>query len=113
MSRRELSFMPFRLRLALTVTAVLLFVGSAAAEPDVKIGAPITNLTFKDIRYLPRSLDDFPKKKAFVLVFTTTSCPLVQRYLPVIQQLEKDYRTQDVQFLAVNVGADDTILGMA
>jgi peroxiredoxin len=84
-----------------------------AVEREVKIGATIANLTFKDIHYLPRSLDDFEKKKAFVLVFTNTSCPVVQRYFPTLQALEKEYRHQGAQFLAVNVGTDDSIVDMA
>lgn len=84
-----------------------------AAEPEVKVGDRVANLTFKDIRYLPRSLDDFPKKKAFVVVCTSTTCSLVQRYFPTLKELEKEYRDQGVQFLALNVGAEDTIVGMA
>lgn len=53
--------------------------GAFAADKNVKLGDRISNLTFKDIHYLPRSLDDFPKAKAFVLVFTDTTCPIVQR----------------------------------
>jgi thiol-disulfide isomerase/thioredoxin len=85
----------------------------AAADQPVKIGSKIPNLTFKDIRYLSRSLDDFPKKKAFVLVFSNTSCPLVQRYWPTLNKLEKDHRGKGVQFVAINVGADDSIVEMA
>jgi peroxiredoxin len=83
------------------------------ADPDVKPGSKIDKLTFKDTRYLPRSLDDFKDRKAIVLVFTSIGCPVAERYLSVLQRLESDYRAKDVQFLAVNVGADDTILGMA
>jgi peroxiredoxin len=84
----------------------------SAAAP-VQIGDRIPNLTFKDIRYLSRSLNDFPKAKAFVIVFTDTSCPLVQRYLPVLAELERGYRAKDVQFLAVNIGSEDSITAMA
>jgi thiol-disulfide isomerase/thioredoxin/mono/diheme cytochrome c family protein len=84
-----------------------------ARNKEVKLGTAIENLHFKDIRYLTRSLDDFGKKKAFVLVFTNTTCPLVQRYMPTLKALEKEYRDRDVQFLAVNVGADDSIRAMA
>ena len=66
---------------ALTLTAT---VGAA----DVKVGDHVENLTFKDIRYLSRSLDDFGKRNAFVLVFTNTTCPLVQRYLPILKQID-------------------------
>lgn len=86
---------------------------TAAAGKEVKVGDLVGKLTFKDIHYLPRSLDDFKDKKAFVLVFTNTTCPVARRYLPVLQQMEKDYRGKGVQFLAVNVGADDTIVAMA
>jgi mono/diheme cytochrome c family protein/alkyl hydroperoxide reductase subunit AhpC len=77
------------------------------------IGAKIDNLQFKDIRFLQRSLADFPKAKAFVFVFVDAACPLVPRYLPTLKKLEKQYRDKGVQFLAVNSSADDTILEMA
>jgi thiol-disulfide isomerase/thioredoxin len=97
----------------LTVAAGLLGSAAMAGANDVKIGARIDNLTFKDIHFLPRSLDDLAKKKAVVLVFANTTCPLVQQYFPTLKAMEKEYRDQGVQFLAVNVGADDSILAMA
>jgi peroxiredoxin len=101
-----------RILAAFVLTAPLFLVnGTTAAE--VKVGDKIDNLSFTDIRYLPRSLDDFPKAKAFVLVFTNTSCPLVQRYLPTLRQLEKDYRDRGVQFLAVDADADDQVTAVA
>ena len=62
-----------------------------ADEKPLRFGDKLPHLTFKDTRYLPRSLDDFGKKKAFVLVFTTIGCPLVERYLPILQKLESAY----------------------
>jgi thiol-disulfide isomerase/thioredoxin len=98
----------------LTLTGFTFLAGAArATDKDVKIGDQVLNLDFKDIHYLPRSLDDFSNKKGFVVVFTNTTCPLVQRYLPALKQLEKDYRDKGVQFLAINVGADDTVVAMA
>ncbi len=82
--------------------------------PDpVEIGAKIGNLRFTDIRYLRRSLDDFGEKKAYVLVFTTTGCPIANRYLPRLAEMEKKYRKRGVQFAAVNVGSGDSIVDMA
>lgn len=99
------------------VAAFALVAGSlrtpAAAEKKVQVGDKVANLTFKDIHYLPRSLADFAKAKAFVLVFVDTKCPVVQRYLPAIRAMEKDYRNKGVQFLAVNVGAGDSIVETA
>ena len=48
-----------------------------------------------------------------MLVFTNTSCPLVQRYLPVLQALDKEYRGKDVQFVAINSAEEDTLIAMA
>jgi thiol-disulfide isomerase/thioredoxin len=86
---------------------------SQAKGKEVRLGDRIGNVTFKDIHYLPRSLNDFPNKKAFVVAFTNTTCPLVQRYLPTLKQMEKEYRDKGVQFLTINVGADDSIVAMA
>jgi len=84
-----------------------------AAERTVSMGEVVDELSFKDLRYLPRSLDDFESKKAFVLVFTNTTCPLVQRYLPRLQRLSDRYSDQGVQFIAINVGPDDSIMAVA
>ncbi len=86
---------------------------SPAADKPVAVGTKVANLTFKDTHYLPRSLDDFPEARAFVLVFVNTTCPVAQRYLPVLRELEQAYRGKGVQFLAVNEGADDSITAVA
>jgi thiol-disulfide isomerase/thioredoxin len=78
-----------------------------------KIGDEVAPLKFKDIRYLPRSLADFGEKQAFVLVFTNTTCPLVQKYWPKLKRLEAEYREQGIQFVGVNVGAEDEIQDVA
>ena len=94
---------------------IALGVAAAAvpAQEAVKIGERVPKLTFTDIRYLPRTLDDFGKKKAYVLIFTSTTCPLVQRYLPTLQTLAKEYAGKDVQFVGINVAEDDSIVAMA
>lgn len=97
----------------LCIIAVSLCPSIEAAERSVAIGDQIEDLSFKDLRYLPRSLDDFENKKAYVLVFTNTTCPLVQRYLPRLQEMSQRYADQGVQFLAVNVGPDDSIIDVA
>ncbi len=84
------------------------------AKPEpVKIGEKVGEFTFKDIRYLPRSLADFGNKKAYVVVFTTLDCPVVQRYLPKLKEIDEAYRDQGVQFLAINVGPSDALREVA
>jgi mono/diheme cytochrome c family protein/peroxiredoxin len=82
-------------------------------EKAVPLGSKVGNLAFRDTHYLNRSLDDFKNRKVFVLVFVDTGCPLVKRYLPELKRLEAVYRKDGVQFLAVNVGWDDTIVSLA
>lgn len=95
------------------VALAVLTTGARGDEKAVPVGSTIGNLAFKDTRFLNRSLNDFKNRRAFVLVFVDTGCPLVRRYLPVLKRLEAEYRKQDVQFLAVNVGWDDTIVRLA
>jgi thiol-disulfide isomerase/thioredoxin len=102
--------MPMRFAIAVTV-ALLSVVASRAADAP-KIGATVGKLKFTDIRSLPRTLNDFGKKKAIVLVFVNTNCPVAQKYFPTLQAMEKEYRDKDVQFVAVNA-AEDTIIAMA
>jgi hypothetical protein len=83
------------------------------------IGDKVGPMTFTDIRFLPRSLSDLSSKqdrvpeRAFVMVFTNTTCPLVQRYLPRLKALDEEFRDQGVQFVAVNVGPEDSVFDMA
>ena len=91
---------------------------SAASEdsPELsaaRIGSVIPDLRFTDIRGLTRSLSEFGERKAMVLTFSTTTCPLVKRSFPKLVELESRYRTAGVQFAAVNVGANDTLRDMA
>lgn len=86
---------------------------SAEGVKPAAIGQKVADFTFKDIRYLPRSLNDFGEKKAFVIVFTTESCPLVGRYLTRLGEMERAYRGQGVQFVAMNVGPGDTVMQAA
>jgi hypothetical protein len=96
---------------------------SSAAESKqstpAKIGDKLAPCKFTDIRYLPRTLSDFAsdkdpiQKRAFVLVFTNTTCPIVQRYLPKLKTLDATFSKQGIQFLAVDAGSDDSILEIA
>src|ERR1700722_15332563 len=79
-------------RLMAMVTLLLAAGVVSAAGPRVKIGDKVEDLQFKDIRYLNRSLRDFGDKKAYVLVFVDSGCPIVARYLPELQRLESIYR---------------------
>jgi len=76
-------------------------------------GDVVGDCTFKDTRYLNRSLADFKDAKAIVVVFLDTGCPIVPRYLPTLKKMEQEYRTKGVHFLGLFPGADDSVIGLA
>lgn len=53
------------------------------------------------------SLGDFKDRKAVVVVFLGTECPINNAYLPVLAQLHKDYAEKGVAFLAINSNRQD------
>ncbi|WP_437223850.1 redoxin family protein [Planctomicrobium sp. SH661] len=85
----------------------------APSQSRLKIGEVAPNWTFTDTHYLPRTLSDFGKKRAYVVVFTTLQCPVVRRSLPLLKAMEEKFRDQEVQFLALNVGVSDPIVEVA
>lgn len=110
-----------RLGLAWALMAMALVTQAAAAEATAseatstkpEIGTKIADVRFKDIHWLERSIKELGEKKAFVVVFTTLECPLVQRYLPRIKELSEQYKDKDVQFVAINVGPEDALTEVA
>src|SRR5262245_23062508 len=93
--------------------ACALLAASAAAadrvQEQLKIGQQAPAITFTDIRYLPRTLADLGDAKAIVIVFVKSDCPLVGRYGPKLKALDEAYRDKGVRFLALNVGAGDSV----
>jgi peroxiredoxin len=84
-----------------------------AANPAPSPGATVPNVTLKDIHRRPRSLDGFKDKKAIVVVFIGTECPLANLYVPTLIQLHKTYAGKGVQFLAINSNPQDTFVQVA
>jgi peroxiredoxin len=69
--------------------------------------------SFKDIRWVSRSLSDFGTRKAFVVVFTDTRCPVAAKYLPVLSDLAARYEERGVQFLGMSSSPLDTLIAVA
>ena len=101
------------MRPLLALALAFLFAHTTRADDAPKVGDRVGKLRFTDTRSLPRTADDFGAKKALVFVFTNTTCPVVQRYLPTLQALESEYRDKGVQFVAVNAAGEDTLVAMA
>ncbi len=84
------------------------------SKPSVAtLGSRVASLEFKDIRSVTRGLADLGEHKAYVFAFITTQCPLVKKTLPKMKELHSQLEGQDVLFVCVNVGAEDSIRDLA
>ncbi len=104
--------MPSRCRALLTLPAVLAVfcawflaaadspTGPATKVGDFRLGDP------RDQKAV--TLADLKDKKAVVVVFVGTECPLSNAYLPRLAELHREYSPKGVQFLGINSNTQDT-----
>ena len=80
------------------------------AEPAAPAAPPsVADFTLKDVPTdKPVSLGDFKAKKAVVVVFIGTECPINNAYMPRLAELAKTYADKGVAFLAINSNCNDT-----
>jgi peroxiredoxin len=83
---------------------------AAAGQPSPKA---IPNFKLQDAAGKAVSLSDFADKKAVVVLFLGTQCPINNAYMPRLTELHKAYDGKGVQFLAVNANAHDTAEAIA
>jgi peroxiredoxin len=89
----------------------LLFVFSWGAVPlrgddkpvsAIAVGDKTPDLgSLRDLRGNRRSLHSFKDNRALVLAFLGADCPISNLYAPRLLELEKNYRSKQVQFIAV------------
>ncbi len=82
---------------------------SGAAEPGNPKETPrkIPSFQLKDTTGQVVSLTDFRQKKAVVVVFIGTECPLANLYVVRLTELQKDFSPRGVQILAINSNCQD------
>ena len=73
-------------------------------------GARVPDFSLDDIHRRPRSLESFKDKKAFVVLFVDTECPLANLYVPTQIELHRKYAPRGVQFLAINSSRQDSFV---
>jgi peroxiredoxin/mono/diheme cytochrome c family protein len=90
------------------VVVLAIDLGAAALPLDRGIGQSVANFTLKDVSGQSVSLHDFRDKKAVVLAFLGTDCPIGNLYAPRLAELSKAYRDKGVVFLGINSNAQET-----
>ncbi len=86
-----------------------LIVCALRAEPAAPAVAKIADFTLQDVQTdKPVSLGDLKAKKAVVVVFIGTECPINNAYMPRLAEMAKTYADKGVAFLGVNSNCNDT-----
>lgn len=76
---------------------------------DHQVGTLIGDLSFTGICGRTGKLSDFADRKALVIAFTSTTCPISKRYAPSLARIEKQFAGRGVAMLYVNpLAADET-----
>jgi peroxiredoxin len=101
------------------VIAILLAAAPGLASPADKaispptVGAAVVEFRLDDIHRRTRSLGSFKDKKAFVVAFVDTECPVSNLYVPTLIGLHSKYNDKGVQFLAINSSNQDSFTRMS
>jgi len=78
-----------------------------AESPATCLGKKIADFSLKDTQGHTVSLADFQNKKAIVVFFLGTECPINNAFLPYLATLHERYAPQGVQFLGINANPQD------
>lgn len=97
-----------RLRFLL-LAALLVSLGAHGLAPGERVG----EISFKDIRYLPRTLEEFTGQAAIVLLFTALDAPDRRGEDAQLKALHASYAGRGVTIASVNVAPKETILQVA
>ncbi len=82
---------------------------SRADTPTARIGQKVAPFTLTDPRDQTRiRLANLKDRKAIVVLFLGTECPINNAFLPRLAELHKEYGPRGVQFLAINANRQDT-----
>jgi peroxiredoxin len=97
----------------LLVPAVLLVLAGAANRPHAEtpsahLGKAVRDFALPDTHGKKVSLASFRTKKAIVVVFVGTQCPINNAYMPRLAQLAREFQAKGVQVLAINANRQDT-----
>lgn len=88
----------------------VLAVFTVAAEKSVKIDEKVKEWSLKDTENKNRTLKKLSeKKKAVVLIFLATQCPVVDEYVERIVTLVKDYKEKNIQFVGIHSNKYETV----
>jgi peroxiredoxin len=96
----------------LLLACTICFFRAAPAGADAltgTIGKQVADFAVKDTNGQTVSLEGFRDKKAIVIIFLGTECPINNAYLQPLGKMAKAYASRGVAFIAINSNCQDTI----
>jgi peroxiredoxin len=102
--------------LAPTMAGLAPTMSALGDEPALSrgVGSRVEDFTLTDaVTGKPVSLYEFRGKKAGVIVFTGTDCPVGDLYMPRLVELARRYEPQGVVFLAINANESESAEAVA
>jgi peroxiredoxin len=97
----------FNVLILILVSALGVWPGDANSASGA-VGTPVADFRLRDTAGQYRSLSEFKNKKAVVIVFIGTQCPIANSYTPTLIELHNRYAEKGVQFLAINANSQDS-----
>ena len=99
----------------LTLTFILTLAYTMIVDSDtIKMDKEVPNFTLKDATDKEHSLKDLShEKKATVVMFISTQCPVSNDYNERIVALYNDYKDQNVQFIGINSNRNESVKEIA
>ena len=92
----------------------ILFFGVFADAATVKMDKEVPNFALKDAMDKEHTLKDLSQdKKATVVMFISTQCPVSNNYNERILALYNDYKNQGVQFIGINSNKNESVKEIA
>ncbi len=95
------------------LTAIFIFIvvfSMNAGADSVKMDKEVSNFTLKDAMDKAHSLKDLGHdKKATVVMFISTQCPVFNDYNERLVALHNDYKDQGVQFIGINSNRNESV----
>jgi peroxiredoxin len=91
-----------------TLALSSVFTSSKADTAGTNIGKEVPGFELPDSRGQKVSLASFKDRKAVVVIFVGTQCPINNAFMPRLGELHKEFASQGVQFLAINSNRQDS-----
>ena len=89
---------------------VVMFFVVASARGDAPVGTKVDDFTLQDHLGATHSFSEWHDKRAVVVVFLGTECPLAKLYGARLAELDAEYRPKGVAFVGIDSNQQDSLL---